>query len=73
MNPTDPDDREDEGRAPPPPPVPDAKPAFQHSVRPPPPRESIWVSLLKALGVMALGALVLFGLLLGTCFLLVHK
>ena len=77
MNPNDPGD---EGRKPPPPPppVPDAwtqpDSPFRHpytgSQRP---RESIWVSIGKALGVMAIGVLVLFGLLLGTCFLLVHK
>ena len=77
MNANDPGD---EGRKPPtpPPPIPNGwtkpDPAFRHPYRaPPPPRPSIWVSIGKALAVMAIGVLVLFGLLLGTCFLLVHK
>lgn len=52
------------------PPDPNHDAAWQ---RPQEPRQSAMQGCLKALGVMALGVLILFGLLLGTCFLLVHK
>lgn len=75
MTPTDPDNgRKDEGRAPTPPPVPSQwtkpDPVFERAAREQEKRQSPLGIFFKVIGFLIIGVVVLFGLLLGTCFLI---